>query len=394
MLRVNNLKINGIGGIDDLSLKFNNSFNIICGPNGVGKTTILECIAHSFSLNHSNFIRRKADHEKGKWSINLISEDNSTGFEFERRNFHPDERSTSSRGATMFASKVIVYKTMRNFQYIGLQQISKDTPKNRLEDIVEQGVDFHDSKNWFINRYMFSAHPDALSEIQLRNLETAKKLFGALDQNISYYKVKIETFDILLKSKDGTEIYFEYLSSGFKSVVYILLSLIKEIEYRFQNPAILVEDYDGIIIIDELDLHLHPQWQAKLINLLKEILPNAQVITSTHSPHMLQAADPNEIIPLGYSEEGSVILRDIPTGPYGYQGWTIEEILTDIMGLETTYSHAYTEAIKKFEYAIENDDVEAAKETFKILDQMLHPHNHLRKLLKLQLSTVGGGVYD
>lgn len=57
-------------------------------------------------------------------------------------------------------------------------------------------------------------------------------------------------------------------------------------------------DFDGIIMIDEIDIHLHPQWQAKIVNVLKETFPNAQIIATTHSPSVLQTAKAEEIIPL------------------------------------------------------------------------------------------------
>ena len=72
------------------------------------------------------------------------------------------------------------------------------------------------------------------------------------------------------------------LSDGYKSCIFILLGIIKEIEYRF--PDINAIDFNGLIMIDEIDVHLHPQWQAKLVSVLKETFPNAQIIATTHSP--------------------------------------------------------------------------------------------------------------
>lgn len=83
----------------------------------------------------------------------------------------------------------------------------------------------------------------------------------------------------------------------------------KEIEFRFKNPSKFIKDFEGIVFIDEIDLHLHPEWQAKIYEILKIILPNAQIFTSTHSPHIIQVANSKEIIPLTLNETGDVKLN-------------------------------------------------------------------------------------
>ena len=70
----------------------------------------------------------------------------------------------------------------------------------------------------------------------------------------------------MLQTPSG-QIYFEYLSSGFKSLIILFLGIIMEIEFRFGDQDIKVEDFDGIIIIDEIDVHLHPTWQTQIINI-------------------------------------------------------------------------------------------------------------------------------
>jgi len=146
----------------------------------------------------------------------------------------------------------------------------------------------------------------------------------------------------MVKTSDG-EIYFEYLSSGSKSCLCLVLGLIKELEYRFNNPYISAREFAGVVVIDELDLHLHPDWQSKLIQLIKRIFPRAQFIGATHSPHMIQVADPKEIIALEADPSGKILRRDLPSGEFGFQGWTVEEILTDVMGMADTRSTKYRE---------------------------------------------------
>ena len=165
--------------------------------------------------------------------------------------------------------------------------------------------------------------------------------------------------------------------------------LLREIEYRYKNPHIMIKDFEGIILIDEIDVHLHPQWQAYLVKALKDILPKAQIIATTHSPTIIQTAENNEIIALYYDENDNICIRENEKNQYGYKGWSIEEILKDVMGLEDIKSEFYKEQLKIFDKAIDEENYELAKLTYSIIDKMLHPENYLRKILKIQMAGLG-----
>ncbi|MBK6959556.1 MAG: AAA family ATPase [Nitrosomonas sp.] len=241
-------------------------------------------------------------------------------------------------------------------------------------------------KNWFVNRYLYSAHSGALTEEQTHNFRLAKSCFSLLNENFSFSKVLASSNEIMVNSPNG-EIYYEYLSSGFKSCLSIILGIIKEIEFRFKNPSLKADDFDGIILIDELELHLHPEWQAKIADILIKVFPKIQFITATHSPHILQNAKPNQIIALGF-ENCRVYKREINSGQYGFQGWTVEEVLTDVMGMTDTRTEIYQNKLSEFNHSIDTENYSSAKLAFDELDKLLHSKNHLRKLLKLELASI------
>lgn len=161
--------------------------------------------------------------------------------------------------------------------------------------------------------------------------------------------------------------------------------MIKDIEYRFKEPHIKVEDFDGILIIDEMDVHLHPELQARIYYALNQLFPKAQIFTSTHSPHVIQVAKPDEMIPLVRQENGSLVVNPIVNKEYGCQGWTIEEILNDVMGMQDTKSNKYMEELDKFNQALDADDAAKAHEAYDVLCKMLHPDSYLRKVLEIQM---------
>jgi predicted ATP-binding protein involved in virulence len=374
MLKIQSIKISGIGPIKNLEIEFDKHFNIICGQNGIGKTT-----------NYST-MKKTSGIDTGRWDLNTLIDDLQNNSTFIITQFHPEDNNNNYRGLYNYSKHIIVFKTHRNIPYSKLSSLSTDQIKDNQIFAHEtiSGSLANNLKNWFVNRFLFSAQPDSLDENQIKNYELAKECFQILNKEISFKKVIPDSFEILLNTSLG-EIYFEYLSSGYKSCLAVLLGIIYEIELRFKNPSIFIKDFEGIVIIDELDLHLHPDWQAKIYEALKIILPKAQIFTSTHSPHIIQVAQPNEIIALVLDEVSDIMLNPIRNEDYGFQGWTVEEILTDVMGMGETRTETYLDAIDGFNIAIDNQEFEKAQKCYDIIDKMLHPENSLRKILKIQL---------
>ncbi len=384
-MKINKLKIEGVGGIKLINLSFNDRMNLLCGPNGIGKTTILESIAHIFSNGDTNILKRNVASEISKISAEIDINGTVENKEIQFDTFIP-ETSTRVTGFHLRTSGLISLKTTRTFQYQSLQSVSKDSNKENhiLWNDAINGINLTDIKNWFVNRYLYSPHAGALTPEQLSNFELAKKCFSLLNKDFSFSKVNASSNEIMINTPSG-EIYYEYLSSGFKSIISILFGIIKEIEFRFKDPKINAEDFQGIILIDEIELHLHPEWQEKIVDILLDVFPKAQFFASTHSPHVIQTAKPKQIIALGLDND-NVIQRELPNSEFGFQGWTIEEVLIDVMGMNSLRTEIFKDLITKFDQAIEEENSEIAEEIFSQLDKLLHPENTLRKLLKFQLA--------
>lgn len=383
-MRINNLDIKGIGGIKQLKLNFCNGFNVICGANGIGKTTILNIIADAFA-NGEIKLKRNAECDEGQYTIQYF--DGEKDIPIHRKIQAFDPRESKFNLSNDDAKYLLRFDVNRNYDYTALSEIKSDPKRDKSQNAsaIVTGVQANDIKNWFVNRFAFHDKKDSLSPEEIENYNLTKKMFSVLDKTVQFKTVLAKSFDIILSTQKG-DIYFEYLSAGYKSCIYIIMGIMKEIEYRFANKPIKIGDFNGCILIDEIEEHLHPSWQAGLVNALKTIFPKCQFIVTTHSPSILQSVEKNEIIPLYLNEEHETCVKELKLGDYGLQGWSLEEILKDVMDMPSTTSDLYKETIRAFDKAMDDEDVPEIKRNYEILNKMLHPNSTLRKLLQIQMA--------
>jgi len=136
------------------------------------------------------------------------------------------------------------------------------------------------------------------------------------------FSTKYEDDMIALKTIEGTILPFQMLSDGYRNVIKIILDIAARM--CILNPYLKGEALKmtpGIVLIDEVDLSLHPTWQKRIIGILKEQFPRIQFICATHSPFIIQSL-----------EEGELITLDQPLDSE-YSGEGLEDIAEDIMGV-------------------------------------------------------------
>jgi len=175
------------------------------------------------------------------------------------------------------------------------------------------------------------------------------------------------------------------LGYGYKASIAWIFDLVKRMldHYsEFEKPLSM----PAIVLIDELDLHLHPSWQRRITQYLTEYFPNVQFIVTTHSPLIIQSADNLNLILLKREQDSVVMLQPQIDS---YLGWSVEEIMSELMGLEdNTFSDMYLTLMADFDKALDEDNIENAKAAYEKLDAILPPDSGQRKILKIQMSTM------
>lgn len=389
-LKIKSIELQNVGGVQYLHLEnIHRKMNIICGENGVGKTTLLDTIGHLFTSSHSTVIKKNVKSETAFIKSEILDESENLqliGFSIDK---HKPNENNYIQGSAQYSRKLILLKVDRTFNYFPLTSITKDQEKNEstLAQQSINGISYNDIKSWFLHRHLYSAHADALEPEQIHNFAIAKHSFSILNENFSFSKIDVNENEIMINSPSG-EIYYEYLSSGFKSIISIVVGIIKEIEFRFKKPYLCVDQFDGIIAIDEIELHLHPEWQAKVSSILKEIFPSAQFFITTHSPHVVQTAGQGEVIALERKDD-QVVQRELPNFEYGYQGWTVEEVLRDVMGMTDLRTEKYELVRREFLEAFKERNRPAAETAFNKLENLLHPSSELKPIYQMQLDSIG-----
>ena len=132
------------------------------------------------------------------------------------------------------------------------------------------------------------------------SLEVVKKMLNEiLDENIDDIKIGKEVVFI----ERGSEVTINELSEGYKSVIIWvgdLLSRLSELQPNVQ----LIQEFRGVVLVDEIDLHLHPKWGYSIVQKLRTWFPNIQFIFTTHSPTVILGASKDAIFFKLYKEDG------------------------------------------------------------------------------------------
>jgi len=165
------------------------------------------------------------------------------------------------------------------------------------------------------------------------NIWEIRKIKKILNQAINIFmdgytdlSIDIEPNFRLTVQKNNHRLNILQLSQGEKSLLALLLDIARRMVVL--NPHLECPLHSpGIIIIDELDLHLHPQWQRTIVQSLNEVFPNCQFVVSTHSPQVISEVKHDQVYILDRKNSGSVYSYK-PSQSYGL---TSNEVLNELM---------------------------------------------------------------
>lgn len=400
-MHISNIEFKNYRGALSLTLNLHSRLNVFVGANGAGKSTILDAAAIMLSwvvnrIQTNNASGRPiAEHDitnrRPFATISLEASTNDHRFRWRLAKSRKGHRAPDSPShltqLTEYTKQIQAQIASQHqaanlplFVYYPVNRAVLDIPLRirgkhsfdqltAYDDALTSGANFRTFFEWFREREDLenesykSVHqgsilpeneqdypyPDPQLETVRQSLEKFMPAFRNLTVRRNPLRMEVE--------KQGQVLTVNQLSDGEKCLMAMIADLARRL--AIANPTLANPQAGaGIVLIDEIDLHLHPKWQRMIVPQLLETFPNCQFVISTHSPHVITHVQPESLFLLQQTEAEGMVAEQ-PTESYGKN---VDRILEDLMGLETTRPRQVTQDLHQIYEMIERSDFEAARQ--------------------------------
>lgn len=233
-----------------------------------------------------------------------------------------------------------------------------------LRDVFDPTINFQLFFEWFRGRQEYEnskrVEEESFKDTQLSAVREA--ILKIMDNDFSDIKIKIDDEDAqMVAVKHHTELSIAQLSEGEKCVLAMTGDLARKLAIANpgrENPL----EGEGVVLIDEVDLHLHPSWQGRMMPLLFRTFPNIQFIVTTHSPKVLSEIKDEANIFEIYQDGNAINVRKQDP----MNGWDINHIMRDFMHTDILNEETQ-KLIDEIYNCIENENFDQAEE---LVDQL------------------------
>ena len=169
--------------------------------------------------------------------------------------------------------------------------------------------------------------------------------------------------DKVIFTEKGSEVSFDQLSAGYKGVITIICDLIARLSEKQQVEYIA--DFQGVVLIDEVELHLHPKWKYNFMKKLRDTFPLIQFIVTTHSPTVILGASKEAVFYKIYKEEGEVKISN----QIANKGYTNNSLVSSpLFDMDTITSREYDGQVSSDDYIYEKIHKQVAKKIEENID--------------------------
>lgn len=350
------------------------AWTVILGDNGVGKTTLLQCLVALEPQRH--FFRPANGEERprvelpitgGDWKVyrepgapwsTEVRGRVAEGEELRSSVWSEDEIEVpmSSRAGGGRVSRLPVFPELRCCAYGATRRLgsgalhTNEEPDDPAASLFSDSVGLVDAEAWLLVED-YARRRGAFGEDSERRLRRVKSvLLGLLPHAHDLRVAEPREVRRSRLPKPIIEVETPYgwvpladLSLGYRTMIAWTVDLASRLfEFYPDSPNPLAEP--AVVLVDEVDLHLHPKWQRALRGHLTERFPNAQFIVTAHSPLVVQASEDENIVLLRREGDHVVIDNDVET----VRGWRVDQVLTsDLFGLATARPPEYDSLIEE-----------------------------------------------
>ena len=322
-MEITSLKLTNLRSIKAAEFHFQPGFNLIVGVNGVGKTSILDALRVCLSavVKRANNLRSRAE----AFSANdirigadamTVKCDVQIGKREHSYLLHKPRETSVPQKAKAGMPREQVHSTPEVAEFIGdappfvsgdelggrplavLFSTSRAVPSERAprKGIAARGIEFAFA-DAFVERELRLGEFGAWLEVQesMRSERpAADRVLDACEGAVkrflpSYANLRLGSEDSrqLLIDRDSTTIPVRQLSDGERGILALVLDLTRRLAQANPNLTDPASEAEAVVLIDEIDLHLHPKWQRQIVHNLTKTFPRCQFIATTHSPQII-----------------------------------------------------------------------------------------------------------
>jgi hypothetical protein len=324
-------------------------WTVVLGDNGVGKTTLLQCL-YSMAPGVHHQESKDLAFPRGVWSefapvrhgeqlgtietrVALIGRLTEEGFTFAEGDLFFDERGPTSSGAFSAIEAPVLCCGYGASRRLGAGSLEAQAGSDAGDSLFVPDVPLINAVEWLLQADYASR--GARGERALRRRERIERALVRLLPDVSTIRVAGLDDDPPRPHVEAETPYgwvdLRDLSLGYQTMIAWIVDLASRMFEAYPDTEDPLAEA-AIVLVDEVDLHLHPRWQRRITSHLGELFPNAQFIVTAHSPLVVQAPGVTNIAVLRREGDQVRILND----PEEVRGWRVDQILTsDLFGLDS-----------------------------------------------------------
>ena len=352
-MKLRSVEIENFRAIKQLKLSLDESLTVFHGDNAHGKTSVLAAIAAALGaiptllpeVTGTKF--RDADRRRSARSVRVVLE-TTDGIEWAMR--RGGTRSPNSGRSLRAEIKNIIeadeegrdvdlpivafYDTDRAVFDAPQRRTPKEFPRYAaLEGALSVRSNFGDFFKWFYAKEDEELRAQRRqSSFVSRELQAVRTAITSMIPGASEPRIELRPLRFVvsldLESGPPEDLTLDQLSGGYR----IILGLAADLARRMAQGNPHRGDplaCEAIVLIDEVELHLHPAWQQRVLADLRRTFPNTQFIVSTHSPQVLTSVPPRQIVELS-REDGTIVAGGTSAATYGAEAG---DVLSTVMGV-------------------------------------------------------------
>lgn len=161
---------------------------------------------------------------------------------------------------------------------------------------------------------------------------------------------------------DGTRVHVGSLSSGERSFIVLLADLARRLQVFAPDKPL--EEIPATVLIDEIELNLHPAWQSRIVPMLADAFASCQFIVTTHSPQVLSGVESRQVRIVEVDASDGISSVKVPLSTHGR---TSNYLLEGVLGASERFP-PIDEKIEKFNAAIDDGDADAAADRLAVIE--------------------------